>query len=103
MQGWVGRWGWRGWKHEFLGGGPVEDAMPLQYQTDETWQVTLVIPQETVPNAEIVYGYFLREADGSIWRDWGNDRVINPAGFSAREVLIIDAWNPPGSIENAFY
>ena len=62
----------------------------------------MVLPKTTVPN-EITYRYLLRQPDGSFVEDWGQGRVINPASFTAEEVLIIDSWNEPGFIENAFY
>ena len=53
---------------------------------------------------EVVYNYVLRQADGSLIQDWGNDRVFDPTGFKEEEeVLIIDAWNSPAFYENAFY
>ena len=94
---------WLTGNHEILGNGSLEEAIALQYLNDELWQVTIVLPKAAVPDAQIVYGYFLREADGTIVRDWGSDRLINPASLSAQEVLVIDAWNPVGLAENAFY
>ncbi|HTL54853.1 MAG TPA: 4-alpha-glucanotransferase [Candidatus Limnocylindrales bacterium] len=94
---------WLSGNHEILGNGSIEEAVPLQYLNEELWQVTLVIPQNAVPDADIVYGYFLREADGGICCDWGKDRVINPASFSVPEVMVIDSWNSTGLVENAFY
>jgi 4-alpha-glucanotransferase len=86
-----------------MGNGRTEEAIPLQYLDLETWQVTFIIPQGAVPNADITYHYFLREADGTILPDWGDDRVVNFSSILAKEVLIIDAWNPPGFYENVFY
>src|SRR5437016_5326692 len=94
---------WLTGNHEILGNGSVEHAIPLQFLDLETWQVTFIIPPGMVPNADIVYRYFLREPDGTILDDWGNDRLINFCSFMQRELLIIDAWNPPGFYENVFY
>ncbi|HWX22556.1 MAG TPA: 4-alpha-glucanotransferase [Candidatus Binatia bacterium] len=77
--------------------------IPLQYVNDQMWQTTMVFPKLAVPDTDIVYNYILREADGTVTQDWGNDRVVNPASFTENEVLIIDSWNPPGAYENAFY
>jgi 4-alpha-glucanotransferase len=94
---------WLSGNHEIMGNGCTEEAVPLQFLDLETWQVTFIIPQGAVPNADITYHYFLRETDGTMLPDWGNDRVINLSTISAKEVLIIDAWNPPGFYENVFY
>ena len=61
------------------------------------------MPASALPDADITYNYVLRNADGSVEQDWGNDRVISPAKFSQDEILIIDAWNFAGFFENAFY
>ena len=94
---------WLSGNHEILGHGSTEDAIPLQFLDAETWQVIFLMPQGSVPNTDISYHYFLREQDGTISPDWGDDRVINLSSCAAKEVLIIDAWNPPGFYENVFY
>src|SRR5262249_6637956 len=94
---------WLSGNHEVMGNGSTEDAIPLNFRDLETWQVTFILPQGAVPNADITYHYLLREADGTMSRDWGDDRIVNFSSFTAKEVLLIDAWNPPGFYENAFY
>jgi 4-alpha-glucanotransferase len=89
--------------HEMFGNGTVEKAVPLHYRDAESWQTTIQLDQEAVPEGGIVYNYILCEADGSAIQDWGDDRMISPAWFRHNEVLVIDAWNPPGACENAFY
>ena len=90
-------------KHELLGGGRLERAVPLHYLNADFWQATFQLPSSAIHDALITYNYILRNADGSGVQDWGNDRVINPASFKHNEILIIDSWNSAGSIENAFY
>jgi 4-alpha-glucanotransferase len=89
--------------HELLGAGRVERAAPLHYLNSEFWQATLLLPDDAIPDAAIIYNYILRNADGSAVQDWGNDRVINPSAFKQQEILFIDSWNPAGAVENAFY
>jgi 4-alpha-glucanotransferase len=89
--------------HEIFGGGRTKDAVPLQYFNPEFWQATIHLPSDAIPNAAITWSYILQNADGSTVRDCGNDRIINPASFRQKEVLIIDSWNSAGTIENAFY
>ncbi len=89
--------------HELLGGGAMENAIPLQYLDEESWQITINLPDAASPAPSVIYHYILRNADGSTVEDWGNDRAFNPSSFKQDEVLIIDSWNPPGAIENAFY
>src|SRR5579859_1499321 len=94
---------WLTGAHEIFGNENLEESIPLQFLDSETWQVTLVIPQAAVPDADISYYYFLRETDGTIWRDWGNDRILNLSSYALRELQIIDSWNHPGFYENALY
>ncbi|HEV2437990.1 MAG TPA: 4-alpha-glucanotransferase [Verrucomicrobiae bacterium] len=94
---------WLTGDHEILGGGEVERATPLRYLDQEFWQASITLPKEAATNVEIHYNYVLREADGLAIQDWGNGRAINPAAFAQEEVLIVDAWNNEGFLENAFY
>lgn len=90
--------------HPLLGNGDLERAVPLQYVSDEFWQVTLAVPYGTaLPKEGVVYHYLLREADGSATLDWGKDRILSADQLGANEVLIVDTWNPPSAPENAFY
>jgi len=94
---------WLTGDHEILGGGLVERAIPLQYLSEEFWQVTVTLPKGPPTKVGIHYNYVLREADGPAIQDRGNGRTINPAAFAQEEVLIVDAWNNEGFFENAFY
>jgi 4-alpha-glucanotransferase len=89
--------------HDLLGGGLNERAIPLQYLKADFWQVTLNLPDDAIPDIAITYNYLLRNTDGSVVQDWGDDRVMNPASFKQNEILIIDSWNNAGAVENAFY
>jgi 4-alpha-glucanotransferase len=89
--------------HELFGNSTLEKAIPLEYRDAESWQTTICLDREAVPAAGIAYNYSLHEADGSVIQDWGVDRVISPDWFRHDEVLVIDAWNPPGAHENVFY
>jgi 4-alpha-glucanotransferase len=89
--------------HPLLGGGQPERAVPLHYLNEEFWQVALEFPDATTAATTISYSYILREADGASVQDWGNSRALNPAAFTASELLIVDSWNHAGAVENAFY
>ena len=89
--------------HELLGDGQTSRAVPLHYFNEQSWQLTIALPEGTATEAAITYNYILRNADGSSVQDWGNDRVIIPSVFKQGEVLIVDSWNHAGAVENAFY
>jgi 4-alpha-glucanotransferase len=89
--------------HEILGNGDIAKAVPLHFVDEQFWETTVVIPNDAVPDATIIYNYLLRNADGSLIYDWGKDKTIKPASFEKEELLIIDSWNHAGAFENAFY
>jgi len=90
-------------KHQIFGSGRIENAISLQYLNLEFWQATIYLPDGAIPDVAMTYNYILQNADGSTVQDWGSDRIINPAAFRQKEVLLIDSWNSAGAIENAFY
>jgi 4-alpha-glucanotransferase len=90
-------------EHDILGNGRMEKAVPLQYLNPEFWEAIIHLPDGAAPDAEIIYCYISRNADGSVIQDWGRDRKINPVAFEQDEVLILDSWNDAGTCENVFY
>lgn len=89
--------------HKLLGNGKIEQAIPLQYFNDEFWYGTLELSGDTLSNENIIYNYVLRNNDGSLSYDWGNDKSFNPALLTAKDVFFVDSWNYAGYYENAFY
>ncbi len=76
--------------------------VPLQYVDPEHWQV--MVPLEpSVAGATLDYSYVFLRADGSQTTDWGQDRKLVPARYGRPELLVLDAWNHAGFVENAFY
>lgn len=74
----------------------------MAFHDQGTWQVT--VPLETKAARQPVdYSYILRNLNGAQTTDWGRDRTLVPADYDAEELLILDSWNAPGFIENAFY
>ncbi len=99
----VGQSLWLTGNHPFLGEGDENKAIPLQYADGEFWQATVEFPLSADGKTEITYHYILRNADGSRVHDWGQDRTIDLSEWQGSEVLIIDAWNDTGYVENTFY
>lgn len=89
--------------HPLLGDNRVENALPLQYFNEEYWMLELDISALPFTDTNITYHYILRNADGTISYDWGNDKTVNPSKYETAELLIIDAWNYAGYFENSFY
>jgi 4-alpha-glucanotransferase len=94
---------WLTGNHEIFGDADPEKAIPLHYVDAHFWQLTLVIPRQAVPDAEITYHYIWRHANGGFSQDWGVGRTIHPARHLREELVVVDCWNHPGFYENAFY
>jgi 4-alpha-glucanotransferase len=74
----------------------------LKFLDRESWQTTIPLTAQAI-GAPIDYSYVLQQTDGSQTTDWSHDRSFVPAKFDCAELLVIDSWNHPGFIENAFY
>ena len=77
-------------------------AVALAYRDPYHWETSVLLAVGAA-NMPLIYSYQFRQADGRQATDWGCDRVIVPARFACAELLVLDSWNAPGSIENAFY
>ena len=85
------------------GGHPLPDQpVPLHYVDHEYWEVTVPLT-EAAAKISFNYSYILRQADGAPTTDWGRNRSLTAAEFPGRDLLILDAWNPAGFVENVFY
>lgn len=89
--------------HALLGNNQVDNAIRLQYFNEEYWYLSLAIPASAITDKEITYHYLLKNADGTVNYDWGNDKTVNLSGIVTEELLVIDAWNYAGYFENSFY
>ncbi len=86
---------------EALGNQDAAKALPMQYVNDAFWQGTFEIDPSTAP--KIQYSYYLKNADGSIVMEWGNDRIMDISKSGIEEIQVIDTWNHAGEFENAFF
>jgi len=84
---------------EVLGGDDPAKAWPLQYLNGEFWHGVLL--QEDI-QAPIHYHYILKNEDGSITEEWGDDRIVEVPAAGIEEIQTIDTWNYAGEFENAF-
>src|SRR2546423_5494129 len=85
-----------------LGNYELAKAFPLQYLNDECWYGTIELPAGSA--ASVQYSYFVKNPDGAVIEEWGNDRSIDISRqTSVDEFQAIDIWNAAGAYENAFY
>lgn len=89
--------------HVLLGNEVLENALPLKFKDNNTWTAEIDLNGTELPEAGITYNYILKNADGTVSYDWGNDKIIYPLIIKTKEITIIDSWNFAGYFDNAFY
>jgi 4-alpha-glucanotransferase len=85
-----------------LGNDDLASAIPMEYLNEEFWSCSLDIKKKELQKT-ISYRYILKNEDGELLAEWGNDRVIEFPGKSVHEIQLVDTWNHAGEYENAFY
>jgi 4-alpha-glucanotransferase len=84
-----------------LGMDDPEKAFPMQYMNGEFWHSSLELPGTS--DGAVRYHYILRNEDGTITVEWGDDRVLDCHGQDIEEIEVIDTWNHVGEYENVFF
>lgn len=84
-----------------LGTDIIQDAIPMTYLNEEFWEASIKI--EKGKSSQIQYKYLLKNKDGEVVPEWGDDRVIDVKKGTAKEILVIDTWNHAGTYGNVFY
>jgi 4-alpha-glucanotransferase len=77
-------------------------AVPMEYLNEEFWQASTSIKKKEL-HKQIHYKYFLKNEDGEITTEWGDDRLITITGKELQEIQLVDTWNHAGEYENAFF
>jgi 4-alpha-glucanotransferase len=84
-----------------LGNDLVTEAIPMTYFNHEFWIATIEFDKKNI--STIQYNYLLKNKDGQLIPEWGNDREIDISTEGLKEILTVDTWNHAGEFENAFY
>jgi len=79
-----------------------EEGIPMHYLNEDFWQVSIEVPA-TTPLTDIRYHYFLKNEDGEIINEWGNDRMLTKGQKTTTEIVVTDTWNHAGEYENTFF
>ena len=77
-------------------------AIPLSYLNQEFWYGSIQIKAADLPS-NFQYLYFLKNENGEMIREWGNDRIINLSEKIPREIQVVDTWNYAGDYGNVFF
>ncbi|MEK7226965.1 MAG: 4-alpha-glucanotransferase, partial [Bacteroidota bacterium] len=87
---------------EELGNNQPSRAMAMEYLNEEFWQASIEIKRKELQK-NIFYRYILKNIDGDILYEWGNDRKIDVFRKDLQEVQLADTWNHAGEYENVFF
>lgn len=87
---------------EELGSGDPARAKPLEYLNEEFWTCSVEIKRKSLGRSAM-YRYFLKNTDGEITWDWGNDKVLDIVSKDINELSLVDTWNHAGEYENVFF
>jgi 4-alpha-glucanotransferase len=88
--------------HPLLGNGQMEHALPMLYLNDSSWVHYLDWSDATYQEV-ITYHYFIKNTDGTKIFDWGEDKCFDASKVLSSELILLDAWNYAGYVENVFY
>lgn len=78
-----------------------DTALPMTYLNTDFWQMNLA--PDLTAKQNFFYKYFLKNKDGEIVWEWGNDRVIETTAGKIENVIVVDTWNHAGEYENVFF
>jgi 4-alpha-glucanotransferase len=98
----VGQSLWISGNAEELGNDDPQQALALEYLNEEFWQATIEIRKKDVEKS-IRYKYFLKNEDGELIGEWGNDRLVDVFRKELQEIQMVDTWNHAGEYENVFF
>lgn len=87
---------------EELGNNLPEKALPMEYLNEDFWHCNIEIKKNEA-QSPVVYKYILKNKDGELLFEWGNDRLIEFDNKKINELQIVDTWNNAGEYENVFY
>ncbi|MES1221302.1 MAG: carbohydrate-binding module family 20 domain-containing protein, partial [Bacteroidota bacterium] len=84
-------------------------AKSMDYLNEEFWHTSFEIKKKDLQK-NIRYKYLLKDKEGELIFEWGNDRIISSKSLfgdahhnDLNEVQFIDTWNHAGEYENAFF
>jgi 4-alpha-glucanotransferase len=84
-----------------LGMDNAEKAFELGYLDKDYWRGSLSVSEPI--QAPLRYQYILKEEDGRMTHEWGDDRLVDLSREDAEEIQLLDTWNYPGEFENVFF
>lgn len=85
-----------------LGNDDITKPFALTYLNDQLWHGSAEIDPGDLDKA-VTYRYMLKDENGELLTEFGNDRVFELSITKASKLVIYDTWNYAGEYENAFF
>jgi 4-alpha-glucanotransferase len=85
-----------------LGNNDPAKALLMDYLNEEFWHTTIEIRRKDFSKS-ISYKYILKNEDGEMLAEWGDDRMVDVPKKDFQEIQLTDTWNHAGEYENAFF
>lgn len=86
-----------------LGNNIPSKAFPMDYLNDEFWYCSIEIKRKDISKKGASYKYILKNKEGELLYEWGNDRSISIFNKEQQELQLVDVWNHAGEYENVFF
>lgn len=86
-----------------LGNNIPSKAFPMDYLNDEFWYCSIEIKLKDISKEGASYKYILKNKEGELLYEWGNDRSISIFNKEQQELQLVDVWNHAGEYENVFF
>lgn len=86
-----------------LGYDKLDQAIAMRYGNQDFWEIDINLNEAGEIPETFHYHYILKNEDGQVIEEWGNDRIVYLEKFNAHTIDLIDTWNHAGEFQNAFY
>lgn len=85
-----------------LGNDDSANPFALTYLNDQLWHGSAEVDTKDMDEA-VCYRYILKDENGELFTEFGNDRILELDKTKASEIVAYDTWNYAGEYENAFF
>ena len=79
----------------------MANAIPMIYINEEFWFAEIKVNKQQT--SFFNYKYILKNENGEILSEHGEDRIISFSKNDIKEIRVIDTWNHAGDYENIYY
>lgn len=85
-----------------LGNNQITKALPLKWYNAFLWYGEIEVNTKELKEP-IQYKYILKNENGLLIQEWGEDRIIPIHQLPHHSIQLIDTWNHAGTTENVFF